>query len=659
MRRVNHVAVLVCMLCVALMVSIGAVCAESGASVGVGASVDPAVLEPDNTTRVAITMTGTEMSEATFPVDVALAIDCSGSMDRYGTIIAGPQDVLLTTNYQLVGEFTLGETTEVEVMLQIPLDIYYDKDYFTAYLKNRATGAESIRKSAYSTVRWSGVQPGTYEVYAKLNYASGTAGRTFAVELQPVRIASAKQAARTFVDSVKENDRTALVKFHSSGWSYSSYCTVVQGLTTDKNVVKTKINTLSAGGGTPLGEGLKIAIDHLDAYGRSGAVKAIILLTDGWWNMGCDPIEQAERAAAKGYSVYTIGWGGVNVTSLTLIAEKTGGRAYFPATEDDLVAIYEELASELSSITAKDTVLSIELGPDVVYAGNANVAPAGIVGKTLTWNVGTISVGQTERIAFDVLPQAAGTVQINTANSKVTYKDAFDVSHVVPVPTLSVQVLLSQQPPVPLFTVSPEEPTTNQPVTFDASASYDPDGFITAYRWNFDYNDTNEWDLTGNVVQVKHSYATSRTYRVRLEVEDDKGARASLTRNVAVDVGPEGDISGKVTWSGNHSFEGLDNRMVIGTAQSIRAIAYGINNTLSDTTVDVTVELRVDGIPLNSTTVTVGPSTETDISVLGTWVPMSSGTHFVSLHAYDGEYWVPPTNDPTVGVKVYIEKVVV
>jgi uncharacterized protein YegL len=652
MNKAILLTVLLSIFCVAI--SIGGVCAETGAGVEVGASVTPAVIEPENTTRVEITTTGNEMSEAIFPVDIALTIDCSGSMDRYGTIIAGPDDLTLTTGYQKVGEFSLADINDVEVMLQIPVDIYYSKDYFSAYLRNKNTGVNKTQKSAYSTTRWSDIPPGNYEVYAKLNYASGTAGRTFAVELQPVRIDSAKGAAKTFVDLVKENDHTAVVKFHSSGWSYSSYCTVVQGLTPDKNVVKNKIDTLNAEGGTPLGEGLKTAIDHLDAQGRSDTVKAIILLTDGWWNMGCDPVEQADRAAAKGYTVYTIGWGGVNVTSLTLIAERTGGRAYFPASEDDLVEIYEELAMELSSITAKNTVLSMELGADVAYAGNPNVAPDGINGNTLTWNVGTISVGQTESISFDVLPEAAGTVQINTENSKVTYDDAFDASHMVPVPVLSVKVIPPQMSPVALFTVSPNTPITNQSITFDASASYDPDGSIKAYRWDFDGN--GEWDITGDVVTVKHSYDTSETYPVKLEVEDDVGARASKTEDVTVSDGPGEAISGNVTWSGKHSFEGLGERIVIGEARSISATAYEINNTLA-TTVSVTVELRVDGIPLTSTTVVLDPLEQTSITVSATWVPMSSGTHRISLHAYDGEYWVPPTNDPTIGVGVLIEKV--
>jgi hypothetical protein len=104
-------------------------------------------------------------------------------------------------------------------------------------------------------------------------------------------------------------------------------------------------------------------------------------------------------------------------------------------------------------------------------------------------------------------------------------------------------------------------------------------------------------------------------------------------------------------------FEGLGNREVIGNTVHIKATAYEITNN-GDEDVTVTVELRVDGIPLTSTTATIGSGDKEDVIVYGEWVPMASGMHHISLHVYDGEYWVPPTNDPTAGVKVFIEKVI-
>ena len=718
--------------------------AQCGEYVETNASVNPGVIQLGENTEVTIALTGNGTPEISFPLDVVLVMDCSGSMKRYGTIITNLSNVTLTaTSYQKVGEFTISTTEDIEVMLQtLPgrgygADVYYSPyDKYCSYLKEKDTGAEQPEKSGFSVVRWNNLQPGTYEVYAKLWYyrpGYTQPQRSFCVELPPTRRKGAKSAANEFVDLLKDDDRVAVVKFHSNDWRYSGNCKVICNLWEGKSAAKNTINGLPASGGTPIGEGLDRALDHLIENGRDGAVKAIILLTDGWWNMGCSPIDQAQRAANHGIPIYVIGWGGVNYDELTQIAEITGGKCYFPATVEDLEEIYEGLAKELSNITAKNVTLRVELSDAVEYAGNASVEPGEVNGKILTWDLGEISMNQTKSISFEVRPAVSGEVKLNTDNSSITYEDVYGHLHEVQLPVLSVRVteVKKNLPPVASFTVSNETPETNQRVEFDASSSYDPDGSIVAYRWDFDGDGV--WDIEGNVVTITHSYNKSGNYTVKLEVEDDVGAtdwttkeinvtdeylfsipgsnksieeieeelnngtihgslkgqftsnNISLSDNASVTKeeeckwaitdgeetfivkkeegalniyreGPGKGISGNVTWNGKHTIEGLQNTTIISNAQHVKATAQEIKNTLNST-VNVTVELHVDGLLLNSTTESLEPQEQKDITVSATWVPMSSGMHYVSLHAYDGPYWVGPTNDPGMGVEVFIEKV--
>ncbi|MCW7080506.1 MAG: right-handed parallel beta-helix repeat-containing protein, partial [Candidatus Methanospirare jalkutatii] len=86
------------------------------------------------------------------------------------------------------------------------------------------------------------------------------------------------------------------------------------------------------------------------------------------------------------------------------------------------------------------------------------------------------------------------------------------------------------QPPIANFTYSPEKPVVNQPVTFDASSSYDPDGKITAYEW--DFGDGNVTNTTEE--KIKHSYSEAGSYDVTLTVKDDKGAKNSTTKIITI-----------------------------------------------------------------------------------------------------------------------------
>ena len=78
------------------------------------------------------------------------------------------------------------------------------------------------------------------------------------------------------------------------------------------------------------------------------------------------------------------------------------------------------------------------------------------------------------------------------------------------------------RPPVANFTESAETAYVGEPITFNATESYDPDGIIASYFWDFG-DGTN---ATG--VIVDHSYANNGTYTVTLIVTDDDGATNSV-----------------------------------------------------------------------------------------------------------------------------------
>lgn len=80
------------------------------------------------------------------------------------------------------------------------------------------------------------------------------------------------------------------------------------------------------------------------------------------------------------------------------------------------------------------------------------------------------------------------------------------------------------------FTFAPERPKAGEAVTFDASASFDVDGQIVKYEWDFDGDGTT--DAEG--VVVTHVFERSGEFPVTLTVTDDDGLTGSKTRTVTV-----------------------------------------------------------------------------------------------------------------------------
>ncbi len=85
-----------------------------------------------------------------------------------------------------------------------------------------------------------------------------------------------------------------------------------------------------------------------------------------------------------------------------------------------------------------------------------------------------------------------------------------------------------RKPPTADLTLSPLKPLINQPVTFNASSSYDLDGTIVNYSWDFGDSQT----ATGMI--VSHTYTILGNYMVTLTVIDNDGLNGTKLLEVYV-----------------------------------------------------------------------------------------------------------------------------
>lgn len=88
------------------------------------------------------------------------------------------------------------------------------------------------------------------------------------------------------------------------------------------------------------------------------------------------------------------------------------------------------------------------------------------------------------------------------------------------------------QAPQASFTL-PVQALIGEQINFDASQSFDSDGSIVSYAWDFDANGS----IDSRLSQAQFSYQEPGNYAVTLTVVDDKGAESSLTKSIRI-LGP-------------------------------------------------------------------------------------------------------------------------
>jgi len=172
----------------------------------------------------------------------------------------------------------------------------------------------------------------------------------------PVKIDSAKNAAKSFTDRLMSSDQSALVTF-------SDTAQLVKPLSIDHASTKSAIDLVVTGGATNIGGAIETAIAELDsARSNPQATKTIILLTDGMANKPNGPgigefqadvdyaKAKATEAAGKGYKIFTIGLGDdgdINSAMLQDIADITGAAYHHSPDGTFLDDIYQDISLEI------------------------------------------------------------------------------------------------------------------------------------------------------------------------------------------------------------------------------------------------------------------------------------------------------------------------
>jgi len=172
-------------------------------------------------------------------------------------------------------------------------------------------------------------------------------------------------------------------------------------------------------------------------------------------------------------------------------------------------------------ILTSDPITTATVGVEYTYNVNATDPD----GDTLTYSLATKPSGMTINSANGLIkwtPTAKGNYAVIV---KVSDGDLYIIQ--------SFTIVVDEPPavnqtPIASFTASPTSGVVPLEVFFDASGSYDPDGNILSYAWDF------KDGSTGNGQIISHTFAFTGNYDVKLTVTDNKGATDSTTKKIEV-----------------------------------------------------------------------------------------------------------------------------
>jgi len=154
---------------------------------------------------------------------------------------------------------------------------------------------------------------------------------------------------------------------------------------------------------------------------------------------------------------------------------------------------------------------------EFLWDGSIQLVNSSFSGSSIVWVVPK-SLETASNFTLQALAYNSGTASVDSAPADGYFSGEWSSPYVWQVGA----------PPAASFTYSPSAPYTGETVTFNASASYDPDGSIVSYEW--DFGD----DSTGSGENVYHSYSDAGDYTVTLTVTDDDDATDTDTTIITV-----------------------------------------------------------------------------------------------------------------------------
>ena len=141
----------------------------------------------------------------------------------------------------------------------------------------------------------------------------------------------------TFVNIMQDGDGVSVVRFDDAAYLVQALITLVDQSTADD--VCTAIQGITAQGHTNISAGISMANDQIE---DAASPLGMVLLSDGMWNRGDDPLDDLPDIPI--YTIALGNWGELEL--MQEIAAETGGTYNYAPGYQELAQIYNDIVSE-------------------------------------------------------------------------------------------------------------------------------------------------------------------------------------------------------------------------------------------------------------------------------------------------------------------------
>ena len=249
-----------------------------------------------------------------------------------------------------------------------------------------------------------------------------------------VPLKEVKAAAKTFIDIIDESTDGGLNGLIGNGSnigmvSFSTEATKDVALTTNTATLKNAIDLMVAGGNTNHADAFQKATELFNPLSQNA--KVMIMFTDGETTIGTNPLIDADLAKAAGITIYCIGLTGANGVDVTALnswaSDPDATHVSIAPNPEDLVNLFEELASNISKTGATNIVIDEVLNDDfnIVNILTPSVGDASLVNNTsLKWKIAELGKKGDEGASLTFEVKYIGKKsKITNVNKSITYTD--------------------------------------------------------------------------------------------------------------------------------------------------------------------------------------------------------------------------------------------